>query len=101
MKLDKSHIVSGSIGAILGAFFIWEIGTISGNHAALFSSNEKETTIYEKVNEDLDGDVYITPKGKKYHAPGCYILRKSEEFKQASRSSVIEVGYTPCRKCKP
>ena len=67
MKFDKSHIVSGSIGAILGAFFIWEIGTISGNHAALFSSNEKETTIYEKVNEDLDGDVYITPKGKKYH----------------------------------
>lgn len=66
-----------------------------------FSSNEKETTIYEKVNEDLDGDVYITPKGKKYHAPGCYILRKSEEFKQASRSSAIEVGYTPCRKCKP
>ncbi len=101
MKFDKSHIVSGSIGVILGAFSMWEIETISGNHAAFFSSNEKETTIYEKVNEDPDGDVYITPKGKKNHALGCYILRKSEEFKLASRSSVIEVGYTPCKKCKP
>lgn len=101
MKLDKSHIVSGSIGAILGAFSMWGIGTMSGNYANHLFSNCKETTIYEKVNEDLGGDVYITPKGKKYHAPWCYILRKSDEMKQTSRSSVVNVGYTPCRKCKP
>lgn len=101
MEFNKSHIVSGGIGAILGAFSMWKIGTMSVNYATFFPSNGKESSIYEKVNEDLDGDVYITPKGKKYHAPWCYILRKSEEVKQASRSSVINVGYTPCKKCKP
>jgi hypothetical protein len=101
MKTDKSHIVSGSIGAILGACSIWGISTLSGSNATSPFSKKAELTMYEKVADDPDGDVYITSKGKKYHTAGCYILRKSDEIKQASRSSVIEVGYTPCRKCKP
>lgn len=100
MKIDKSHIVSSSIGAILGACSIWGIGALLGsNTASPFSKKAK--TMYEKVANDPDGDVYITPKGKKYHAAWCVILRKSDEMKQASRSSVIEVGYLPCKKCKP
>ena len=101
MKIDKSHIVSSSLGAILGACSIWGISALSGNNAASPFSKKAELTMYEKVADDPDGDVYITPKGKKYHTGGCYILRKSDETKQASRSSVVEVGYTPCRKCKP
>ena len=101
MKIDKSHIVSGSIGAILGACSIWGIGVLFGSNASSPFSKKAELTMYEKVKDDPDGDVYITPKGKKYHDGGCFILRKSDEIKQASRSSVIEVGYTPCRKCKP
>ena len=99
MKIDKSHIVSGSIGAILGTCSILGINALFGSNAA--SSKKAERTMYEKVVETPDGDVYITPKGKKYHAAWCVILRKSDEMKQASRSSVIEVGYTPCKKCKP
>ena len=101
MKIDKSQIVSGSIGAILGACSIWGIGALSQSNVASPFSKKAELTMYEKVADDPDGDVYITPKGKKYHVAGCYILRKSNEVKQASRSSVIKVGYTPCRKCEP
>lgn len=101
MKIDKSHIVSSSIGAILGACSIWGICALSGSNATSLFSKKGEQTMYEKVADDPDGDVYITPKGKKYHVAGCFVLRKSDEIKQASRSSVIEVGYTPCRKCKP
>jgi hypothetical protein len=97
MKIDKSHIVSSSIGAILGACLIWGIGVLSGSNP----TKKVEQTMYEKVVDDPDGDVYITPKGKKYHVAGCFVLRKSDEIKQASRSSVIKVGYTPCMKCKP
>ena len=101
MKLDKSHIVSGSVGAIMGAFSIWGIGELSDSNAASFFSKKEKPTMYEKIVDDPDGDVYITPKGKKFHDPECYILRRSEEVKQASRSSVISVGYTPCMKCNP
>ena len=101
MKIDKKHIVSGIIGAILGACSIWGISVFSRSNVASSFSKKTELTMYEKVADDPDGNVYITPKGKKYHAGGCYILRKSDEIKQASLSSVIEVGYTPCRKCKP
>ena len=97
MKIDKSHIVSGSIGAIIGACSTWGIGVLSES----ISTNKAEQTMYEKVVDDPDGDVYITPKGKKYHVAGCFVLRKSDAIKQASRASVIKVGYTPCMKCKP
>ena len=101
MKIDKSHIVSGSIGAILGTCSIWGIGALFGSNACSSFSKKAERTMYEKVVYAPDGDVYITPKGKKYHTAWCVILRKSDEMKKASRSSVIEVGYTPCKKCKP
>ena len=101
MKINKSHIVSGSIGAILGVCSIWGIGALSGSKASSLFSKKAEQTMYEKVADAPDGDVYITPKGKKYHAGDCYILRNSDEIKQASLSSVIKVGYTPCKKCKP
>lgn len=100
MRLDKSNIVSGSIGAILGVCSIWGIGALSRSNTSSPFYKKAELTMYEKVAYDPDGDVYITPKGKKYHAAWCYILRKSDEVKQASRSSVIEVGYMPCRKCE-
>ena len=101
MKINNSHIVSGSIGAILGICSIWGISVLSRSNVASSFSKKPELTMYEKVADDLDGNVYITPKGKKYHAGDCYILRNSDEIKQASLSSVIKVGYTPCKKCNP
>lgn len=107
MKLDKSHIVSGGIGVLLGACSVWGVGALSGKDSNGVSpffqsfSRKAKQTMYERVEFDLDGDVYITPKGKKYHDPSCYILRQADEKKQASRTSVVSVGYEPCRKCIP
>ena len=101
MKTDKSHIVSGSIGAILGACSIWGISVLSGSNVASPFSKKAELTMYEKVADDPDGDVYITPKGKKYHCSSCYVLRRAGEIKQVSSTDAEEVGFEPCRKCYP
>ena len=65
------------------------------------ATHKSTAPMYERVEAVANGDVLITPKGKKYHREGCYILRQSEESKRASRSDVISAGYEPCRKCRP
>jgi len=57
--------------------------------------------MFDGVEADADGNVFITTKGRKYHRSGCYVLRQSDEVKQATLSDVIDVGYEPCKKCKP
>jgi len=44
------------------------------------------------------GDVFITPKGKKYHEESCRLIKNSE--KQVIKESIaFEEGYTPCLIC--
>lgn len=95
MKLDKKQFSSGVVGAILGACSVVGINTLNT------ATHKSKIPMYERVEASEDGDVYITPKGKKYHRKGCYVLRLSDEVKQASRPDVIDVGYKPCRKCRP
>ena len=107
MKLDKSHITSGIVGAVMGACSVVGINALSGHSNSEISSffdtasHKAKTRMYERVEADAEGDVFITTKGKKYHREGCYVLRQSDETKRASRSNVIDVGYEPCRKCRP
>ena len=95
MKLDRKQFTSGIVGAILGA------SSVAGINALGTMTHKSKASMYEQVETVVDGDVFITPKGKKYHRGGCYILRQSDEVKRASRSDVIGVGYEPCRKCRP
>ena len=95
MKLDKKQFSSGVIGAIFGAC------SVAGINALNTATHKPNVTMYERVDANADGDVFITLKGKKYHSRGCYVLRHSDEVKRASRSEVIDVGYEPCRKCRP
>lgn len=107
MKLDKSHIKSGIVGAMLGAGSVMGFNALSGHSNGTMSSffdsmsHRGRASMYERVGADADGDVFITTKGKKYHKGGCYILRQSDEVKQASQSVVIGAGYEPCKKCRP
>ena len=106
MKFNKNQLISGGIGVLLGAGSVLGIESVSKEDSfssSLFNSSvqRKEVTMYEKVNTDLNGDVYITPNGKKYHNEWCYTLQNADEIKQVSRSSAINVGYKPCKKCKP
>ncbi len=95
MKLDRKQVSSGIVGAILGA------SSVVGINASGTMTHKSKASMYEQVETVVDGDVFITPKGKKYHRGGCYILRQSDEVKRASRSDVLGVGYEPCRKCRP
>ena len=95
MMFEKKHISSGIVGAVFGAC------TVAGFNALGSTTHRTKAQMYERVESDVDGDVFITPKGKKYHREDCYILRQSDEVKRASRSDVKGVGYEPCRKCRP
>ena len=95
MKLDKKQFSSGIVGAVIGAC------SVAGINALDSATHKSKASVYESVESAEDGDVFITPKGKKYHREDCYILRQSEESKCASRSDVISAGYEPCRKCRP
>ena len=107
MKLDKSQVKSGIVGAIMGACSIMGINALSGHSNNTISSffdtasHRSKMPMYERVEADKGGDVFITVRGKKYHRRGCYILRRSEEVKQVRSTAVIGVGYKPCKRCKP
>ena len=95
MKLDKKQFSSGIVGAVIGAC------SVAGINALDSATHKSKASMYESVESAEDGDVFITPKGKKYHREDCYVLRQSEESKRASRLDVTSAGYEPCRKCKP
>lgn len=106
MKLDKTHITSGLVGAIMGACSVMGINALPDNKNVISSffdpmSHRGNASMYERVEHDADGDVFITTKGRKYHRRGCYILRQSDEVKQATHLDAIGVGYEPCKKCRP
>lgn len=95
MKIDKKQFSSGIVGAAIGAC------SVAGINALDSATHKSKAQMYERVEAVVDGDVFIMPKGKKYHREGCYILRQSDEVKRASSSDAIGVGYEPCRKCRP
>lgn len=95
MRLDKKQFSSGIVGAAIGAC------SVAGINALSSATHKSKATMYERVETVADGDVFITPKGKKFHRGGCYILKQSDEVKRASRSDVMDIGYEPCRKCRP
>lgn len=106
MKWDKSQIKSGIVGAIMGACSVMGINALSDSNNVISSffdstSHRGKASMYDRVEANANGDVFITTKGKKYHRSGCYILRQSDEVKQASLSDVINVGYESCKKCRP
>ena len=106
MKLDKSHITSGIVGAVIGASSVMGINALSGSNNKISSffdslSYRGKASMYDRVEADAEGEVFITTKGRKYHSGDCYVLRQTDEVKQATLSEVIDVGYKPCKKCRP
>ena len=90
----------------MGASSVMGINALSDNSSVISSffdsmPHRGKASMYDRVEADADGDVFITTKGRKYHRRSCYILRQSDEVKQATLSDVIGVGYEPCKKCRP
>lgn len=107
MALNKNQLISGGIGVLLGASSVVGIESLFDNMDnkispfVVPSTFKSKSTMYERVELDENGDVYITPKGKKYHRLRCYILKKAHRIKQVSSAAAIDEGYMPCSKCNP
>ena len=106
MRLDRKNLVCGGIGAIMGACSVMTFNALSDDNNVISSfyeslSHRGKASMYDRVEADTEGDVFITTKGRKYHRRDCYMIRQSDEVKQATRSAVIGVGYAPCKKCRP
>ena len=93
----------------------WLPGTVSVNASETVSSMEpeesKEDTIYttepEESKEEAEAQVtYVLNKNtKKFHKPNCSsvtdIKQKNRLDVDLTREEVIDMGYVPCKRCKP
>jgi micrococcal nuclease len=58
-----------------------------------------ERGLWSSVTAPSGKTVYITSTGSKYHRDGCRFLNKSKV--EANLERVIDLGYEPCRVCRP
>ena len=58
----------------------------------------EEITKKETKNEKNDGLVYVTKSGKKYHKPGCRLI-KSKDTSGLVIDEAESKSFTPCGKC--
>lgn len=109
--LRNNPLACGLLGIIVGA------GSILGGQALIGQSEPqtvksslfdnttagevREETNFDRVPCDENGEVYITPNGKKYHFPKCHTLRKSSRLQQVSIEDAEAAGITPCSRCNP
>lgn len=61
-------------------------------------TNVKQGNNFERVPEDPSGPYVITPKGEKYHDPGCSRLKSSEK-RHVNEQDARDAGLTPCSVC--
>lgn len=103
MKIGKTHLISGCVGIVIGVCSVLAVQHFSGHRSSSSASSafSADKTMYEEVEQDDAGDVYVTPNGKKYHRRECYTLNMADEAKQVSAAKAEAVGYKPCKKCKP
>lgn len=44
-------------------------------------------------------DVFITPKGAKYHKEICRLVKNKENVTKLDKEEALEEGYGPCKRC--
>lgn len=55
---------------------------------------------YHGLTDNPDGNVRVTPAGKKYHRPSCPNIQ-GHDFISTTQSDAENAGLSPCKKCKP
>ena len=56
---------------------------------------------FVNVETDVNGDVFFTKSGSKYHYEGCSSLSLAKETKRTTREKAQAGGLKPCMKCAP
>lgn len=72
----------------------------SKENAKIIHTRWYEGEIYHGLQDNPNGEVRVTPAGKKYHRPSCPHI-EGHEFISATESDAENAGLTPCKKCKP
>lgn len=44
-------------------------------------------------------DVFVSPKGTKYHKETCRLIKNKENMTKMTKKEAVAEGYTPCRRC--
>jgi len=63
------------------------------------TAREASQGLWSPVTEPSGKMVSITETGTKYHREGCRYLDKSKV--EANIERVVDLGYGPCKVCKP
>lgn len=53
------------------------------------------------VAQDSVKTVWVTPTGKAYHKASCRTIKKSKVLNELTVHAAKELGYAPCKVCKP
>ncbi len=108
MEISNSNIKSSLVGFVVGMFSfaggeaLYEKYFNTPQQAPMsgFMNNYiPEQTPYERLKNETDGEVYVTPKGKKYHNSWCSTLKRIKNYKCISLEDAINTGYEPCSRC--
>ncbi len=56
---------------------------------------------YEKTEQTMYGDYYITESGNKYHIHDCSVIRNKQNIRRLTVDEYESGKYTPCKVCIP
>ena len=85
------------IGATFGAQQKKKKKTWGESHYESGGDGSKDN--FSTVETDVNGDVFFTKSGSKYHYEGCSSLSRAKETKRTTREKAQAGGLKPCMKC--
>lgn len=85
------------IGVTFGAQQICSQKTWGESHYESGGDGSKDN--FSTVETDVNGDVFFTKSGSKYHYEGCSSLSRAKETKRTTREKAQAGGLKPCMKC--
>ena len=65
--------------------------------SSVYAKSRKKTQKKSEEIQTASSMVIITPKGKKYHKPGCRTVKKTYQILTVEEAR--SKGYTPCKIC--
>lgn len=85
---------------IIASVIVFIVGFFIFTKGCSRTKIDKQVQIYNSVEADEYGDVYITKTGHKFHPLNCGHVRNKENAKRVSIETARQKGYLPCNKWK-
>lgn len=95
-SLQNKKMIYGIIASVI----VCILGFIIFAKSCTKTKIDKQVQIYNSVEVEDYGDVYITKTGHKYHPLNCGHVRNKANAKRVSIETAKQNGYLPCNKWK-